>query len=117
MLESQAEELRNKMLSGQIEKIADHYGLEHQLSIANGELIELIHAIQDYSIKFALCDEDIGVDYIAEELADVSIMVEQLVHLLECNETYQTYRELKVKRQLLRIEQERNDVENEMSEM
>lgn len=117
MLESQAEELRNKMISGQIEKIADHYGLEHQLSVANGELIELIHAIQDYSIKFALCDEDISVDHVAEELADVSIMVEQLVHLLECNEAYQTYRELKVKRQLLRIEQERNGVENEMSEM
>lgn len=117
MLESQAEELKNKMLSGQIEKIADHYGLEHQLSVASGELIELIHAIKDYSIKFALCDEDNNVDHVAEELADVSIMVEQLVHLLECNETYQAYRELKVKRQLSRIEQERNSIKNEMSEM
>ena len=43
---SKGEEMKEK-----IQKIADHYGLQHQLAKSVEELIELILAIQDYSIK------------------------------------------------------------------
>ena len=106
MLKDQAEELRNKMLSCKIEKIADHYGLQHQLSKSVEELIELVQAIQDYSFKLGMRDDEISTEHVAEEIADVSIMLDQLRYLLECEETVNMYRETKVNRQIGRIAEE-----------
>src|SRR5574344_1018798 len=106
MLEDRAEELRNKISSDKIEKIADHYGLRHQLSKSVEELIELVQAIQDYSFKLGMRDDEISTEHVAEEIADVSIMLDQLRYLLECEETVNLYRETKVNRQIGRIAEE-----------
>ena len=64
-----------------IQKIADYYKLQHQLNKLNEELIELLQANQDYSLKLSLSDDEITMNHLVEEMADVSIMIEQLVYL------------------------------------
>ena len=99
--ESKGEEMKEK-----IQKIADHYGLQHQLNKSVEELVELILAIQDYSIKLSSKDDDISVSHMVEEMADVSIMIEQLMYLTESKEEFEMYRELKINRQIGRIAEE-----------
>ena len=99
--ESKGEEMKEK-----IQKIADHYGLRHQLNKSVEELVELILAIQDYSIKLSSKDDDISVSHMVEEMADVSIMIEQLMYLTESKEEFEMYRELKINRQIGRIAEE-----------
>lgn len=89
-----------------IKKIADYYKLQHQLNKLNEELIELLQANQDYSLKLALNDDDINMDHLVEEMADVSIMIEQLIYLLEAEELFEAIKELKVNRQIGRIAEE-----------
>ena len=89
MISEQAQILQKYCQHAEVEKIADFYGLEHQLSKTNEELIELLQAIQGYSIKLVLSDDDISVSHMVEEMADVSIMIEQLVYLTESKEEYE----------------------------
>ena len=90
-----------------IQKIADHYGLQHQLNKTVEELIELVQAIQDYSFKLGMRDDEISTEHVAEEIADVTIMLDQLQYLLECKETVDLYREVKIDRQIGRIKAEK----------
>ena len=106
MISEQAKNLQRYCQNAEVEKIADFYGLEHQLSKTNEELIELLQAIQGYSIKLVLSDDDISVSHMVEEMADVSIMIEQLVYLTESKEEFEACRELKIKRQIGRIAEE-----------
>lgn len=55
-------------------KNAEHYGLQLQMNHFTEELAELVQAV---------CEED--PEHIAEEIADVEIMVEQVEHLLPLN--------------------------------
>ena len=93
-------------MQDKIQTIANHYGLQHQLAKSVEELIELVQAIQDYSFKLGMYDDEISTEHVAEEIADVTIMLDQLQYLLECKETVDLYRETKVNRQIGRIAEE-----------
>ena len=61
-----------------LNKAIEHYGKEHQLGVAQEELSELVTAISHYKR---------GREHnVAEEIADVEIMLEQLKLIFE-NET------------------------------
>ena len=49
-------------MQDKIQTIADHYGLQHQLSKSVEELIELVQAIQDYSFKLGMYDDEISTE-------------------------------------------------------
>src|SRR5574344_2719366 len=106
MISEQAKNLQRYCQGAKIEKIADHYGLQHQLYKSIEELIELVQAIQEYSFELGMRDDEISTEHVAEEIADVSIMLDQLRYLLECEETVNLYRETKVNRQIGRIAEE-----------
>ena len=81
-------------------KIADHYGLECQGNKLMEETGELITASAKPDI-----------DHLVEEMADVAIMIEQVVYLLKKENLFAETREKKIKRQLKRIEEEEMDGE------
>lgn len=79
-------------------KIADHYGLRKQLWQTVEEMAELTQVI----CKTNRYDMDTVRDHLVEEVADVSIMIDQLEYLLGDN-MIAKIREEKIKRQLERI--------------
>ena len=90
-----AEEKRLENATTLIRKIADHYGLNNQKLKLQEELGELITA----SAKS-------DADHLVEEMADVSIMIEQVVYLLKKESLFAETREKKIGRQIKRIEEE-----------
>ena len=79
-------------------KIADHYGLRKQLWQTVEEMAELTQVI----CKTGRYDMDTVRDHLVEEVADVSIMIDQIVYLLGDN-MIAKIREEKINRQLERI--------------
>jgi NTP pyrophosphatase (non-canonical NTP hydrolase) len=79
-------------------KIADHYGLRRQLWQTVEEMAELTQVI----CKTRRYDMDAVRDHLVEEVADVSIMIDQIVYLLGDN-MIAKIREEKINRQLERI--------------
>ena len=79
-------------------KIANHYGLRCQLWQTVEEMAELTQVI----CKTGRYDMDTVRDHLAEEVADVSIMIDQIVYLLGDN-MIARIREEKINRQLERI--------------
>ena len=78
-----------------IYKIADHYGKGiQQLKLIEecGELIVAVAKGEDKNI--------------IEELADVSIMLEQVVYLMNCKKKFKMAKAMKINRQLGRMEEE-----------
>lgn len=90
-------------------EIADHYGEEHQMLKAVEEMAELTVAIS----KNLVSPNEPGVwSNYYEELADVSIMIEQLSYLLEESGEYDDLgKEIsaKLNRQLKRMEDENDE--------
>ena len=82
-----------------LKKIANHYGLRRQLWQTVEEMAELTQVI----CKTGRYDMDTVRDHLVEEVADVSIMIDQLEYLLGDN-MIAKIREEKIKRQLERIE-------------
>lgn len=80
--------------------IADHYGTLSQLNKTKEECQELIDAIDGYLHK-----QDSRA-HIAEEIADVKIMLIQLEYLLHSEYEVEGMMKKKVDRQLKRIEAE-----------
>lgn len=79
-----------------LRKIIDHYGQEHQIAKANEELHELIQAIIE--------DDK---DHITEEMADVVVMLWQLVIIYEIDVLeIPKIMDYKINRTIKRIEQE-----------
>lgn len=81
--------------------IANFYGIDSQSLIAIEEMSELTKE---------LCKDQRGYDRnkgIIEELADVSIMIEQLIALYDCKKEVSDMIDYKVNRQLRRMEHER----------
>lgn len=74
------------------QEIADHYGLESQISIAQEECAELIQALSKLRRVGLDGSNSPGVPYInarthvAEEMADVQNLLYQLAHLLNCED-------------------------------
>ena len=78
-----------------IQKIADYYGLDNQLNKTIEECAELIQAL----VKLESRENTI------EEIADVQIMLKQMLYLLDCEKEMEKVMEYKINRQLERIKQ------------
>ena len=91
-----------------IRKIADHYGLNAQLNVATEELAELIQAIA----RFRRVDERdmlelaIRKNLVAEEMADVEVMLAQIKYLMKIDERVEAVAKYEIERQLKRMKKE-----------
>lgn len=99
-----------------IQKLADYYGFDNQSDKTIEECAELIQAIEKYkeNERNNYMNEDEKQEYrqhMIEEIADVQIMLDQLVYLLNCEEEMKKVIEYKVKRQLERIRKEKEQIE------
>lgn len=94
-------EVRTELSINDIYKLAiDTYGSENQLNLAIEEMAELIQAIN----KTRRYPESLKArDNVAEEIADVFIMLEQLILIYDCDELVDNIKELKVRRLLKRL--------------
>lgn len=94
-----------------LEHIAEHYGFYSQSHMLIEEMAELAQALnklyraqgKGQPIKESKKDTFL---HLYEELADVEICIEQVVHLLECRDSVDAWKEVKIQRQLKRIEEE-----------
>jgi NTP pyrophosphatase (non-canonical NTP hydrolase) len=95
-----------------IKKIADTYGYDVQSRQLIEEMAELMvavnkyhRALELYDIEYESAFVDIRKNDIAEEIADVTIMLEQIKYLLSLNiDDIDLFIEHKLNRQLERIE-------------
>lgn len=102
------------MTEAKIQRIFKHYGELSQLKKTQEELRELDEAIQklvnlhedDKRTTFYSTERDFLKDHIAEELADVSIMLDQIEFGLRIEKRSADWREFKLNRQLKRMETE-----------
>lgn len=90
-----------------IHKIAEHYGISSQLL----KLIEEMSEVSKEIIKLQLSQDDREIEDIyyirlPDELADLSVVLEQAIYLLGCEEKVARNRRYKVERQLERIRNE-----------
>lgn len=82
-----------KKIDAYLKQIADHYGLENQTDKCKEELHELIEALNG------------GDPHLAEEIADVEIMIAQIKYLRNLlDERIDGIKQYKIERQLQRIE-------------
>lgn len=94
-------------LKEKIKRIAEHYGYSKQKMIAIEELSELTKAI--CKLERADVDKPEYVERfkdVLEEIADVEIMIIQLIHLMNCDEKVEQIISEKVERQLERMKNE-----------
>lgn len=104
------------MSEAKIQRIFKHYGELSQLKKTQEELRELDEAIQklvdlrcqgnDTRTTFFHTERDFLKDHIAEELADVRIMLDQIEYGLGIEKRCADWREFKIQRQLKRMETE-----------
>ena len=86
-----------------LEKICQHYGIRKQLKKLSEEVFELQEAVIDNE-----WDVDGNTDHIAEELADVMVLWEQIrLHYGVPIQVIQGIMKEKVERQLKRIKEEK----------
>ena len=106
-------------MKDKIKKITSHYDFSNQVMQLSEECAELIQAVNKYrrfrgskntrdEIIASANDSNMLIQNIAEEIADVDIMLEQMKVLLNLNPSaIEQIKEKKVNRQLARIERER----------
>lgn len=98
-------------MDDRIKTIADHYGYEAQSRQLIEEMAELTQALsKEWRCAIGcLTDEnyDVLVSIIAEEAADVEIMLEQLKYLLEIENEAAYWKERKLERTMGKIEPEK----------
>ena len=83
-----------------IRKIANHYGLRHQLLKLREEARELIDALDEFEQSNLE-----AIDHIVEEAADVNVVTQQIIHLLKAQDAFEEMQWFKVNRQLMRMEE------------
>ena len=88
-----------------VQRIADYYGFDKQL---NQVIEELIQAAAKYNrVKGEGYDTSINMEVAAEnlveELADVQLVIRQLIYLIDCHDAIVDITEEKANRQLERI--------------
>lgn len=83
--------------------IADHYGKDAQIDQTLEELAELATALHHLKKK---PDSETILDNVHEEMADVYIMIYQLMHLIDPDFETIGWMEHKVERQIERIKNE-----------
>lgn len=104
------EKAKLAQIDPRLKQIADHYGFDAQAEKAIEEMAELIVAIKH--LKKLDGNEADYLVYFVEELADVKIMIDQLIYLNDkdvpddCDLTTAPEIEFKIKRTLQRIESE-----------
>lgn len=92
--------------------IANHFGFQAQAEKAIEEMAELMVEIKHIEKR----SENSAYDYVRfiEELADVKIMIDQLVYLVrqgeECSDSFDLQTDYKIERTLRRVEAEKEDV-------
>lgn len=92
------------------EQIANHFGIENQMSMLEEECAELIQAVS--KLRRAGVSEKQGLKYIdarghvTEEMADVLNLLIQMTHLLENGEMLLFWLDQKLNRTIQRIERE-----------
>ena len=97
---SPTEFVESHVLDGKTIQIADYYGKEPQLGMAQEECAELIQAINKVRRKGETKD---AIYHLAEEIADVRIMCAQLMHLYRIVGSVTIISNRKLDRQLERI--------------
>ena len=97
---SPTEFVESHVLGGKAIQIADYYGKESQLGMAQEECAELIQAVSKIRRKGETKD---AIDHLAEEIADVRIMCEQLTKLFNLDFAVARKIDQKLNRQLERI--------------
>lgn len=93
-----------------IDDIAEHYGIRSQRVKAIEELNELATALaKDANYGDANPRHDTKQrDGVVEEIADVLVMVSQLISLYDCEDVVEEIAQYKIYRQLERIAEEEN---------
>ena len=92
-------------------QIADHYGMLRQITKLCEEINELQRAANQAIIEL-VCDSKLSrtiTDNLVDEMADVSIMIEQITYLLGTADEVEQRIEFKINRQLERIAAEANN--------
>ena len=89
------------MIDKRIKQIAGHYGSSHQQRQCIEELTELSLALQQYRKGKATIYD------IASEIADVQIMLQQMMFFFGLSSQVEEKTEFKINRQLKRIEREK----------
>ena len=93
----------NTMIEKDLETICQHYGIRKQLKKLSEEVFELQEAVIDNE-----WDVDGNTDHIAEELADVMVLWEQIrLHYEVPIQVIQGIMKEKIERQLKRINEEK----------
>lgn len=95
-----------------LEKIINHYGVNHQLKYFQGEVFELTESIFQYEEQKRVCEQccnELHIEkekqHITEEIADVLVMLEQFIHYYDINPIdIEIIKEFKINRQLERID-------------
>ena len=105
------------MSEAKIQRIFKHYGEQSQLKKTQEELKELDEAVQklvdlnkpdiDSRTSFYHSERGFLKDHIAEELADVRIMLDQIAFGLGIEKRCAEWREFKLNRQIKRMEDEK----------
>ena len=101
----------------QAEAVAEHYGLEHQMSIVQEECAELIQAISKLrrAMDTGMETPETRIMYtmargtVAEELADVINMTKQLMYLMNNEATVRFWLKQKLDKKLADIEEEKEN--------
>lgn len=85
-------------MTDNIRKLADRNGLYVAMDILQEECAELIQAVSKHrrKISFSSCVN------LAEEIADVEIMIEQIKYLLDNDDLIRNWKDIKVRRQMER---------------
>lgn len=87
-----------------IQQIAEYYGEASQMGVLQEECSELIKAASKY-LRYGTDEKK---NHIAEEIADVEIMMEQIKYLLNLYDDVQSCRKYKLVRTLDRIKRNTN---------
>lgn len=92
-----------------VTEIADYYKVDNQIDKTIEECAELIQALS--KLKNSEYDESKGISNpifdVIGEIADVRIMLKQLLYLLDCADDVKETMEYKINRQLKRIQEEK----------
>lgn len=97
-------------MQSKLEYIADNYGIKNQLiklveemSEVTKEITKLLNATEDKEIL------EIYRNTLPKELADLSVVYDQVVYLMDCKAKVEAVREYKVAREIRRIKEVQNE--------
>lgn len=90
-----------------IQHILDHYGPHAQLIKAKEELLELVKAIDDFLRHMSQST----VEHVAEEVADVEIMIAQVRAGLVGHDRVERWKAFELDRQMRRIREEEKELD------